>query len=165
MNQNQKEGQCRVSRGPLWISARLPHGSCQTVRIQRSESQSRPSRFLGSSQRCSSRGSCHSACRRRSDPGAEGDMGKWSSEACCSVEGPPTQCSKRSSHARLIKAKRPHNFERKFEMQGKFSQRKFSSIYIKSSQGTRIPQYFLYSPKMLQNLQECNTFHNIMIKL
>ena len=154
-----------MSRSPLWINVRLPHGSCQTVRIQRSESQSRPSRFLGSSQRCSSRGSCHSACRRRSDPGVERDMGKRSSEACCSVEGPPIQCSKHSSHARLIKAKRSHNFEQKFEMQRKFSQRKFPSIYIKSSQGTRIPQYFLYSPKMLQNLQECNTFHNILIKL
>ena len=94
LNQTQK-GQCRVSHGPLWISVRLPHESCQTAQIQRSESQSRPSRFLGSSQRCSSRGSCHSACQRRNDPGMERDtplrhMGKWSSEACCSMEGPPT---------------------------------------------------------------------------
>lgn len=82
-----KENPRSVLRCSVNISLWLPHESCQTVQIQKSEFQLRPSHSSGNSQGYSSRQTCHSTCQRRNGPGGKTnvpleDVWKWSSEVC-----------------------------------------------------------------------------------
>lgn len=83
-------------RSVLWlrINVWLPHESCRTVQIRRSEFQSQPSHSLGISHGCFPTEPCHSICQRINYPRVERNTSlentwKWSSEVCfLTMDGP-----------------------------------------------------------------------------